>query len=130
VPEPWQVCQTKNNEIYYFNPETGDSQWEHPLDQEFKEEFQKAKSSTIKPKKKKEDDAQSQLNENDKLSFELTNREKKHSDRSPSQTNANKRISNPDFSVGSISGLNYSQQSGSPHQSNIIQEIMGSEVSQ
>jgi len=78
----------------------------------------------------KEEDIQSQINENEKLSFLISNRENKPeiSDRSGSQTNLNKKINNPDFSVGSISGLNYSQQSGSPHQSNIIQQIMGSEV--
>ena len=32
LPENWKACKSETDEIYYFNVETGVSQWEHPLD--------------------------------------------------------------------------------------------------
>lgn len=55
LPEPWKACRTKENEIYYFNFATGDSTWEHPLD-----EFYMKKYQEMKAKKNQ----QQQVNEN------------------------------------------------------------------
>ena len=43
LPEPWKACRTKSGEIYYFNFENGQSQWEHPLDAVYKKKFEEAK---------------------------------------------------------------------------------------
>lgn len=32
LPKEWKPCQTDENEIYYFNFKTGESRWEHPMD--------------------------------------------------------------------------------------------------
>jgi len=32
LPPNWKACKTTNGEIYYFNFDTGDSIWDHPLD--------------------------------------------------------------------------------------------------
>jgi centrosomal protein CEP164 len=33
LPNPWRPCQTENDEIFYFNFETGESVWDHPMDE-------------------------------------------------------------------------------------------------
>ena len=43
LPEPWKPCKTKTNEIYYFNFQTGESTWEHPLDSFYEEKFKSMK---------------------------------------------------------------------------------------
>jgi hypothetical protein len=37
LPEPWRPCKTDTGDLYYFNFETGDSSWEHPMDMFFKQ---------------------------------------------------------------------------------------------
>ncbi|KPA76251.1 hypothetical protein ABB37_07993 [Leptomonas pyrrhocoris] len=37
LPEGWRACQTDDNEVYYFNFQTGDSLWDHPMDEHYKE---------------------------------------------------------------------------------------------
>jgi len=44
VAKPWRACQTRSGEIYYFNFETGDSQWDHPSDDIFRKKFQELKA--------------------------------------------------------------------------------------
>ncbi len=44
VAKPWRACQTRTGEIYYFNFETGDSQWDHPSDDIFRKKFQELKA--------------------------------------------------------------------------------------
>ena len=55
LPAPWKQYQKKDGsgEPFYFNTETGESSWEHPLDQHFKEMYQKEKE---KEKKQKNND--------------------------------------------------------------------------
>jgi hypothetical protein len=45
LPEPWKACQTKDGEIYYFHPKTGESTWDHPLDEFYKKKYQEAKKN-------------------------------------------------------------------------------------
>ena len=44
LPENWKACKTGNQEIYYFNFKTGESIWDHPCDQQFKELYKKEKA--------------------------------------------------------------------------------------
>ena len=37
LPEPWKPCETAQGDIYYFNFQTGESIWEHPCDQYYKQ---------------------------------------------------------------------------------------------
>lgn len=37
LPDEWRACQTNDDEIYYFNFKTGESLWDHPMDDVFKE---------------------------------------------------------------------------------------------
>lgn len=37
VPPPWEACTTAGDEeVFYFNHETGESTWEHPCDDQYK----------------------------------------------------------------------------------------------
>lgn len=36
LPKPWQPCESGGGEVFYFNPETGESQWDHPCDDELR----------------------------------------------------------------------------------------------
>ena len=37
LPKPWQPCHTEDNEMFYFNVETGESTWDHPCDARYKQ---------------------------------------------------------------------------------------------
>lgn len=64
LPKPWQPCESGGGEVFYFNPETGESQWDHPCDDElralYKTEKEKlgdvAKGSTDTAKEKATDE--------------------------------------------------------------------------
>jgi len=43
VPKPWKPCRTPKGNIYYFNFESGQSSWEHPMDAEFKKKYKQEK---------------------------------------------------------------------------------------
>jgi len=95
IPAPWKACQTKDNQIYYFNFETGESQWEHPCDQDFRNEYKAQKEliakNVITPQN------QSQRSE-DKLTFSI------HSNNEAPQ----------EFAIGDITvslGINSQEQS-------------------
>ena len=57
LPEHWKPCRSPTNEIYYFNFQTGESVWEHPCDEYYKnlyqEEKKKLEERKAKPKPKK-----------------------------------------------------------------------------
>ena len=36
LPKEWKPCKTDTGEVYYFNFKTGDSIWEHPMDEIYK----------------------------------------------------------------------------------------------
>lgn len=48
LPEPWKPCQTGKGEIYYFNFKTGESMWEHPCDQQYKQLYKDEKAKKMK----------------------------------------------------------------------------------
>jgi centrosomal protein CEP164 len=37
LPPGWKACQTSQGEIYYFNFDRGESRWDHPCDEQFRE---------------------------------------------------------------------------------------------
>lgn len=40
MPENWKCYKSKQSgDIYYFNSETGESIWDHPCDEQFKQEY-------------------------------------------------------------------------------------------
>ncbi|RNF17436.1 putative glutamic acid-rich protein precursor [Trypanosoma conorhini] len=43
LPADWRPCRTNEDEIYYFNFRTGESTWNHPMDEFFRQKFLKAK---------------------------------------------------------------------------------------
>ncbi|CAM37938.2 conserved hypothetical protein [Leishmania braziliensis MHOM/BR/75/M2904] len=36
LPDGWRACQTDDNEVYYFNFRSGESLWDHPMDEHYK----------------------------------------------------------------------------------------------
>ncbi|KNC55512.1 uncharacterized protein AMSG_01776 [Thecamonas trahens ATCC 50062] len=44
LPAEWKPCSTQTGEIYYFNFSSGESIWDHPCDQYYKELFAKEKA--------------------------------------------------------------------------------------
>ncbi len=130
VPEPWKVCQTKSSEIYYFNPQTNQSQWEHPCDEEFRAEFRKAKAFSASLRFRKKDDVSENIFDNDILSPIVSPFENKP-DTTPRSAilNQKKKSTNIEMSEGDASGLNYSPHSISLQQSPITQKIKVYEVS-
>jgi len=47
APPPWIQCATASGEIYYFNQETNQAVWDHPLDEEFKKLYQEEKRKKL-----------------------------------------------------------------------------------
>jgi len=37
LPKPWQPCESASGDIFYFNPESGESKWDHPCDDELRQ---------------------------------------------------------------------------------------------
>lgn len=48
LPEPWKPCKTAKKEIYYFNFQTGESIWEHPCDQHYKQVYMEEKAKKMR----------------------------------------------------------------------------------
>lgn len=44
-PDPWKPCQKDDGEIFYFNFKTGESIWDHPCDQSFKDLYYQHKAA-------------------------------------------------------------------------------------
>ena len=59
LPENWKPCQTGEHEIYYFNFATGESVWDHPCDEYYRnlyhEEVEKKSKRDEEKSKKKEE---------------------------------------------------------------------------
>ena len=50
LPKGWVVAEADDGSLYHFNPDTGESLWEHPLDEVYRQKFrdreEKAKAPT------------------------------------------------------------------------------------
>ncbi|KAL4494537.1 hypothetical protein ABPG72_004439 [Tetrahymena utriculariae] len=44
LPQGWKPCQTQDEEIYYFNFDTGESRWDHPCDEQFRKLYLEEKN--------------------------------------------------------------------------------------
>ena len=55
IPIPWVAYFTENNEIFYYNKETGEKMWEHPMDNYYKSLFLTKKKDKMQLNKKKND---------------------------------------------------------------------------
>ncbi|RNE98441.1 hypothetical protein TraAM80_08762 [Trypanosoma rangeli] len=45
LPEHWKACRSEKGELYYFNFKSGESNWDHPLDEQFRELLKSEKLS-------------------------------------------------------------------------------------
>ena len=88
VPKPWRACQTRSGEIYYFNFETGDSQWDHPCDDLFRKRFQGLKALCNKGHHKREEQ---------KLLKQLQNKQKVFQASQTLQANRSNRLAEADL---------------------------------
>ena len=43
LPDGWQQAEAEDGTPYHFNPDTGESLWEHPLDEVYRQKFRDAK---------------------------------------------------------------------------------------
>ena len=43
LPDGWEQGESEDGTPYHYNPETGESIWEHPLDEHYRQEFKSAK---------------------------------------------------------------------------------------
>ncbi|KAF4654364.1 hypothetical protein FOL47_010023 [Perkinsus chesapeaki] len=43
LPAPWKPCQTEEEDIFYFNFDTGESVWDHPCDEYYKKLYSEHK---------------------------------------------------------------------------------------
>lgn len=53
VPAPWKACTQNGDDVFYFNFETSESIWDHPLDDKFKKmvlEFREKGPNAERPK--------------------------------------------------------------------------------
>lgn len=50
LPKEWKPCKTDTEEVYYFNFKTGESIWDHPLDEYFKGKYKQEKEKLKKEK--------------------------------------------------------------------------------
>ena len=69
LPKEWKPCQTRGEEIYYFNFETGESVWEHPCDTIYKKKIKDAKTAK---KNRHEKNKVKPLQQNKKVSSNLS----------------------------------------------------------
>lgn len=44
LPEHWKACKSEKGELYYFNFNTGESIWDHPMDEHYKKLFKSEKA--------------------------------------------------------------------------------------
>ena len=47
MPEPWKAYSNEQEEIYYRNTITGQTIYDHPLDEVFRKKFQEAKAKKM-----------------------------------------------------------------------------------
>ena len=44
LPAPWTECRTDEDQVYFYNFDTGESLWEHPSDDYYRQQYQAQKS--------------------------------------------------------------------------------------
>lgn len=117
IPAPWKACQTKDGQIYYFNFNTGESQWEHPCDEEFRKEFRLAKAGVKEVENKFENNGIEQnILDKEVLSHPVNPLE--ISDLSALLTNPSEKANKNPLDDSIISGFNDSQMSHPKEQAN------------
>lgn len=47
LPAPWTACRTSNDELFYYNFDTGESSWEHPSDEYYRKQYQAQKTRKV-----------------------------------------------------------------------------------
>merc|ERR1719401_493675 len=47
LKDGWRPCQNEQGEIFYFNTLTGQSSWDHPADEEYKQKVKEQKSQKL-----------------------------------------------------------------------------------
>merc|ERR1712226_801641 len=53
LPKEWKPCQDLNGDLYYFNFTTGESSWDHPCDEFYRNEVIKERENLANGKKTK-----------------------------------------------------------------------------
>ncbi len=100
LPEPWKPCKTREGELYYFNFDSGESQWDHPLDEVYKKKFQDTKALFNKNLERREGQKfQKQLQKQQKLLHTIANQ--------PPTLQKNPSTSNIVVENNNLSGLSY-----------------------
>jgi hypothetical protein len=46
-PAEWKPCKSPDGEIYYFNFKTGESMWDHPCDESFRELYREQRELSL-----------------------------------------------------------------------------------
>ncbi|KAL0280990.1 UNVERIFIED_CONTAM: hypothetical protein PYX00_002126 [Menopon gallinae] len=70
LPHGWKPCYDEDRgEIYYFNFKTGKAQWEHPLDEVYRNLVKKVRNETVATTDQVDDDSRTSIKE-DLKSFE------------------------------------------------------------
>lgn len=100
LPSAWKPCKTDTDEVYYFNFDTGESVWEHPCDEYYKQLF-------INEKQKKQQKIINKSINNKPINNVLNNK----TNTIPSNTNKLGSIQlggslNKFKPLGSVSGIN------------------------
>ncbi|CAK0821029.1 unnamed protein product [Prorocentrum cordatum] len=49
LPKPWKPCESSDGDGFYFNPDTGESKWDHPCDHELRELYRTEKEKAKHP---------------------------------------------------------------------------------
>lgn len=67
LPKPWRPCEASSGEIFFYNPVTGASQWDHPCDEELRQLYlqEKTKKHRKGPEDQKEQNAEREAQEKD-----------------------------------------------------------------
>lgn len=56
LPKEWKPCQSPEGELYYFNFSSGESVWDHPCDEHYRNMYQEEKKKNPKPAPEKSKD--------------------------------------------------------------------------
>merc|ERR1711874_26205 len=54
LPPPWKPREAKDSDVFYFNFETGESVWDHPIDEQMRKLYQEHKEKKEEKSRGKE----------------------------------------------------------------------------